>query len=79
MEEIYKGEGVSMNSFKDELSPMISGWSVEQTCQRKDGELTNANNQVWSDLEDWLLEQIRIFGSAWGRHWTGALIAWQLH
>jgi len=41
------------------LSPRKVVQMTEQPRQRKEGDINYANNQVWSHLEDQLLEQIR--------------------
>ena len=45
--------------WEDELISKEGGSNDEQTCHRREGDTHKANNQVWSYLEGWLLEQIR--------------------
>ena len=48
-----------MNGGRISLSPRKVVSNDEQTCHRREGDTHKANNQVWSYLEGWLLEQIR--------------------
>jgi hypothetical protein len=45
--------------WEDELISKEGGSNDEQTCHRREGDIHKANNQVWSHLEGWLLEQTR--------------------
>ena len=48
-----------MNGGRMSLSPRKVAEMTKQTCQRREGDIYRANNQVWSHLEGWLLEQTR--------------------
>ena len=48
-----------MNGVRMSLSPRKVAQMTKQTCQRREGDIYKANNQVWSHLEGQLLEQTR--------------------
>ena len=48
-----------MKARRVSLSPRKVAQMMELPCQRKEGDTNYANNQVWSHLEDRLLEKIR--------------------
>ena len=58
VEEYIGGEGLH-GGWKDKLISKKGGLQDEQTFHRREGDTHKANNQVWSHLEGWLLEQIR--------------------